>query len=115
MQTLEDRLSPSLTRRGFLQAGAGGGIFVLSSAMFARTILAETRARVPVTAWVRIAPDNTVTLIASQSEMGPGHDNDARGDPGRRALSALGKHQNRDCAIRSRLSRSPLQLDVHRQ
>jgi len=72
MQTLEDRLSPSLTRRGFLQAGAGGGIFVLSSAMFARTILAETRARVPVTAWVRIAPDNTVTLIASQSEMGQG-------------------------------------------
>src|SRR5260221_318465 len=72
MQTLEDRLSPCLARRGFLQAGAGGGIFVLSSAMFARTILAETRARVPVTAWVRIAPDNTVTLIASQSEMGQG-------------------------------------------
>ncbi len=27
---------------------------------------------VPVTAWVRISPDNSVTLIASQSEMGQG-------------------------------------------
>src|SRR5260221_7469165 len=72
MQTLEDRLSPCLARRGFLQAGAGGGIFVLSSAMFARTILADTGQGVRVTAWVRIGPDNPVTLIASQSEMAQG-------------------------------------------
>src|SRR5690242_10710526 len=26
----------------------------------------------PVTAWVRISPDNSITLIASQSEMGQG-------------------------------------------
>ena len=52
--------------------GAAGALVI--SGVLGRTARAEagTAPGVPVTAWVRISPDNSITLIASQSEMGQG-------------------------------------------
>src|SRR5262249_48067088 len=59
-----------MTRRGLLR----GGAFVLTAAMAANNALAAPNAgRVTrLIPWVRIGQDNTVTLIASQSEMAQG-------------------------------------------
>jgi len=72
-----------LTRRIFLTSGIAGGSLVLSGALLSDALSAEARSRgtraaaarggtVSVTAWVRIAADNSITLISSQSEMGQG-------------------------------------------
>jgi isoquinoline 1-oxidoreductase subunit beta len=52
--------------------GAAGALVI--SGILGRAARAEPRAAsgVPITAWVRVAPDNSITLIASQSEMGQG-------------------------------------------
>jgi isoquinoline 1-oxidoreductase beta subunit len=52
--------------------GAAGALVI--SGVWERMARAEagTAPGVPVTAWVRVSPDNSVTLIASQSEMGQG-------------------------------------------
>jgi isoquinoline 1-oxidoreductase beta subunit len=52
--------------------GAAGALVI--SGILGRAERTEARAasRVPITAWVRVSPDNSITLIASQSEMGQG-------------------------------------------
>jgi isoquinoline 1-oxidoreductase beta subunit len=70
--------APVLNRREFLKTGAAGGAallvgFHLPSSAFAAT--AEDQEKKPVNpfnAWVRITPDNQVTLILCKSEMGQG-------------------------------------------
>jgi isoquinoline 1-oxidoreductase subunit beta len=67
-----------LNRRDFLKSSAAGGAalvigFHLSPSGLART--AEVQEKKPVNpfdAWVRITPDNQVTLILGKSEMGQG-------------------------------------------
>jgi len=69
-----------VSRRDVLRYVAGGGVLLLSSTWYppgraapnAATDGTASAGAVPVTAWVRIAPNGTVTLIASQSEMGQG-------------------------------------------
>ncbi|MBO0757230.1 MAG: xanthine dehydrogenase family protein molybdopterin-binding subunit [Bradyrhizobiaceae bacterium] len=66
----------TLDRRQLLQVAASGGALLISAAL--APVAAGARGtrvvtgQIAVTAWVRIAKDNSVTLIASQSEMGQG-------------------------------------------
>ena len=62
----ETMTAPS--RRGFLQTSAAG-VGLLLSGQF--RLLGQAK-EVSMNAWIRIAPDDTVTLIASQAEMGQG-------------------------------------------
>jgi isoquinoline 1-oxidoreductase subunit beta len=70
--------APALNRREFLKTGAAGGAalvigFHLSGPALAAS--AEDQEKKPVnpfSAWVRITPDNQVTLILGKSEMGQG-------------------------------------------
>jgi isoquinoline 1-oxidoreductase beta subunit len=59
--------APSLDRRGFL-VGVGASL-LLSAGAVAQS---RTRATVAFGAWLRIDPDDTVTILMSQSEMGQG-------------------------------------------
>ena len=67
-----------LNRRDFLKTSAAGSAalvigFHLSPSAFAAS--AEDQEKKPVNpfdAWIRIAPDNQVTLIVGKSEMGQG-------------------------------------------
>jgi isoquinoline 1-oxidoreductase beta subunit len=66
-------------RRVLEGAAAAGGMLVLCAAGAPLTAIARddqdhqiVGQQVPMTAWVKIAADNSVTLIASQSEMGQG-------------------------------------------
>src|SRR5256884_996631 len=67
-----------VNRREFLKTGAAGGValvvgFRLSPAAFAdQAEDQEKKPPNPFDAWVRITPDNRVTLILSKSEMGQG-------------------------------------------
>ena len=64
-----------LTRRTILMTGVAGGSLVLSGALFSRAAPlagASSPGSASLTAWVRIDADNSVTLVASQSEMGQG-------------------------------------------
>src|SRR5438874_9110163 len=67
-----------VNRREFLKTGAAGGValvvgFHLSPAAFADQAQdQEKKTPNPFDAWVRITPDNRVTLILSKSEMGQG-------------------------------------------
>src|SRR5437660_4920028 len=67
-----------VNRREFLKTGAAGGValvvgFRLSPAPFAdQAEDQEKKPPNPFDAWVRITPDNRVTLILSKSEMGQG-------------------------------------------
>jgi isoquinoline 1-oxidoreductase subunit beta len=64
-------------RRSFLKVTAlvGGGfavgVFVPGASRFAEAAMAQGKSFAP-NAWVRITPDNRVTLIADKSEMGQG-------------------------------------------
>src|SRR5450755_4608827 len=68
----------TLNRRDFLKTSAAGGAalvvgFHLSpSARAASAGDQEKKPVNPLTAWVRITPDNQVTLILGKSEMGQG-------------------------------------------
>jgi isoquinoline 1-oxidoreductase beta subunit len=68
----------TLSRRQFLKmtAGTGLGIAVAASPLGVRLLsaaeMAEEGAAVRLGAWLRIAPDNTVTIIVNKSEMGQG-------------------------------------------
>src|SRR5205809_3474134 len=67
-----------VNRREFLKTGAAGGValvvgFHLSPAVFAsQSEDQEKKTPNPFDAWVRITPDNRVTLILGKSEMGQG-------------------------------------------
>jgi len=56
------------SRRAFLQTSLAGAGVVFSGQF---RLLGQAR-EVSLNAWIRIAPDDTVTLIASQAEMGQG-------------------------------------------
>ncbi len=66
----------NVTRREALLGSAG--VLVISGLLGRSSRAGDTRAKTaaeadtPVTAWVRISPDNSITLVASQSEMGQG-------------------------------------------
>ena len=70
--------SPVLSRRDFLRTGAAGGAalvvgFRLSANTFAgQAADQEKKTPSPFDAWIRITPDNRVTLILGKSEMGQG-------------------------------------------
>ena len=70
--------APVLNRRDFLKTGASAGAalvigFHLSPSAFAASAGdQEKKPANPFTAWVRITPDNQVTLILGKSEMGQG-------------------------------------------
>src|ERR1700681_1270091 len=67
-----------VNRRDFLKSGASAGaalvigFYLPSSAAFASAVDQEKKPSNPFTAWVRITPDNQVTLILGKSEMGQG-------------------------------------------
>ncbi|MHB8504093.1 MAG: molybdopterin cofactor-binding domain-containing protein, partial [Candidatus Acidiferrales bacterium] len=67
-----------LDRRAFLKTGAAGGAalligFHLSAHPASDPAQAQEKPPVnPLNAWVRITPDNRVTLILAKSEMGQG-------------------------------------------
>src|SRR6202048_3121293 len=70
--------SASLSRRDFLKTGTGGsaaliiGFHFPSSAFDDPAKAQEQKPPNPFNAWVRITPDNQVTLILGKSEMGQG-------------------------------------------
>ena len=69
--------APVLNRRDFLKTGAAGSAalvigFHLAPSAFAAAEDQEKKAPNPFNAWVRITPDNHVTLILGKSEMGQG-------------------------------------------
>jgi isoquinoline 1-oxidoreductase subunit beta len=69
--------SPVLNRRDFLKTGAAGGAalvigFHLPSSAYGAAEDKEKKPANPFNAWVRITPDNRVTLILGKSEMGQG-------------------------------------------
>ena len=70
--------SSAFTRREFLRTGAAGGAalvvgFRVSARAFAgQAAEQEKKTPNPFDAWVRITPDNRVTLILGKSEMGQG-------------------------------------------
>ncbi len=70
--------SPAFSRREFLRTGAAGGAalvvgFRMSARAFAgQAAEQEKKPPSPYDAWVRITPDNRVTLILGKSEMGQG-------------------------------------------
>jgi isoquinoline 1-oxidoreductase subunit beta len=70
--------SSAFSRREFLRAGAAGGAaLVVGFRLSARTLAGqaaeqEKKTPSPFDAWVRITPDNRVTLILGKSEMGQG-------------------------------------------
>ncbi len=65
----------SASRRDVLRYAASAGVLLLSATWDAPSRADGRHSRapaVPLTAWIRIASDGAVTLIASQSEMGQG-------------------------------------------
>src|SRR5262249_11842145 len=69
--------SSGVSRRAFLTAAVatGGGLLIgplLDSELLASTGTTQGASEVSLNAWIRISPDNVVTLISSQSEMGQG-------------------------------------------
>jgi isoquinoline 1-oxidoreductase beta subunit len=70
--------SSAVNRRDFLKTGTAGGValvigFRLSPSAFAEQASEqEKKTPNPFDAWVRITPDNNVTLILGKSEMGQG-------------------------------------------
>jgi len=67
-----------LDRRDFLKSGAAAGVGLLigfhldARAATERAEEQEKKPANPFDAWVRITPDNRVTLILGKSEMGQG-------------------------------------------
>src|SRR5262249_61542022 len=67
-----------LNRRDFLKSGAAGGaalvigLHLTPSAFGAGAAEQEKKTPNPFDAWVRVTPDNRVTLILAKSEMGQG-------------------------------------------
>jgi len=64
----------TVTRRQFLtvSALAGGGFAVGFAFPWASTLAADDKARFAPDQWIRITPDNTVTVVVDKCEMGQG-------------------------------------------
>ena len=68
----------TLSRRQFLKMTAGTGLSIAVAAspvgyrLLSATELEKEGAVVQLSAWLRIAPDNAVTIIVNKSEMGQG-------------------------------------------
>ncbi len=61
------------SRRKFMQASAAtGGALIIGVALPSRNVLAATAAPAAINAWVKVAPDNTVSILCARSEMGQG-------------------------------------------
>ncbi|MGE5639291.1 MAG: molybdopterin cofactor-binding domain-containing protein, partial [Clostridia bacterium] len=62
-----------VTRREFLKSGAAvtGGL-VIGVSLPAKELFAASAKAEPINAWVRIAPNNQVTILCARSEMGQG-------------------------------------------
>jgi len=72
--TRSARRGPRLSRRAFL-AGTAGLTFALAYGARGFTLVSAARARAtarPVGVWVRVAPDDTVTIVTPAAEMGQG-------------------------------------------
>src|SRR5260370_33336191 len=71
-------IAPVLNRRDFLKTGAAGatalviGFHLSPAAFLSQSADQEEKTPNPFDAWVRITPDNHVTLILGKSEMGQG-------------------------------------------
>jgi len=68
------RLAPGLTRRSFLKASAlaGAGLVIGLHAPSGRILPAHAADGGPFETYVRIAPDNTVTVLVAHMDMGQG-------------------------------------------
>jgi len=70
--------APVVNRRDFLKKSAAGGAALVIGFHFSRSAFAdqaqdqEKKTPNPFDAWVRVTPDNRVTLILGKSEMGQG-------------------------------------------
>ncbi len=67
-------MGPKLSRRGFL-AGTGGLTFAVALGANGVTLISPARAKAAaqeISAWVRITPDNMITIITPAAEMGQG-------------------------------------------
>src|SRR5882724_1809586 len=71
-------IAPVLNRRDFMKTGVAGGTALVIGFHFSPTAFAsqsedqEKKTPNPFDAWVRITPENHVTLILGKSEMGQG-------------------------------------------
>src|SRR5579872_2188591 len=64
-------LDAHVTRRSFLSSvSAGGAAFAIGCSFDVAS--AQPSSSSPLNAWVRIEPDNSVTLVVSQAEIGQG-------------------------------------------
>ena len=63
---------PGTSRRRFLETSSAGAALILCGQFRLRAQPAADKQDVRLNAWIRVAPDDTVTLIASQAEMGQG-------------------------------------------
>src|SRR6516165_611202 len=68
IRSLDSRIS----RRSFFSTIAAAGSAFALGCTFEMASAQTGRPTVPLNAWVRIEPDNTVTLVVSQAEIGQG-------------------------------------------
>ncbi len=74
IETLSSSGGPKVTRRGFL-AGTGGLTFAIALGANGAGLITLARAKSiaqEITAWVRIAPDDVITILTPVAEMGQG-------------------------------------------
>ena len=74
IETQSNSGGPRVTRRGFL-AGSGGLTFAIVLGANGAGLITPARAKSvaqEITAWVRIAPDDVITILTPAAEMGQG-------------------------------------------
>jgi isoquinoline 1-oxidoreductase subunit beta len=72
MNTHIRRISPSLSRRQIMMGAAGFSFAIASGRTTIAAEIASERSRQPLTPWVSIAPDGTITIMSAATEMGQG-------------------------------------------
>ncbi len=69
-----ERTEPRVSRRGFM-AGAAGLAFVVAYGAKGYSLMSEAQAKAAgheIGAWVRITPDDLITIVTPAAEMGQG-------------------------------------------